>query len=76
LAHDQLAFANVVGNLAHNQAGVANGTSTTDGTASAAQGSHTAFSTAVNYFSPRMNGVQVMLGVTQNESQTGTAKAV
>ncbi len=69
LAHDQLAFANVVGNLAHNQAGVANGTGSSD----AAAGSHTASNTAVNYLSPRMNGVQLTLGVMQSESQAGTA---
>ncbi|MEN9341548.1 MAG: hypothetical protein RL178_860 [Pseudomonadota bacterium] len=69
LAHDQLAFANVVGNLAHNQAGVANGTGSSD----AAAGSHTAFNTAVNYLSPRISGVQLTLGVMQNESQAGTA---
>ncbi len=69
LAHDQLAFANVVGNLAHNQAGVANGTGSSD----AAAGSHTAFNTAVNYISPRISGVQLTLGVMQNDSQAGTA---
>ena len=72
LAHDQLAFSNVVGNLSHNNAGVANGTSTTDGAQSAAAGAHTAFTTAINYISPRFNGVQVTLGLTQNDSKTTT----
>ncbi len=67
LAHDQLAAANVVGNLSHNNAGVPNGTSTTDGAASAAAGAHTPFTTAINYLSPRINGVQVTLGMTQSE---------
>ncbi len=69
LAHDQLAAANVVGNLAHNQVGVANGT----GASNAAAGSHSALNTAINYLSPRINGVQLTLGVTQNDSQEGTA---
>ena len=68
LAHDQLAMANVVGNLAHNQAGVSNGSGATN----AAAGSHSALNTAVNYISPRFNGVQLTLGVTQNDSQAGT----
>jgi predicted porin len=72
LAHDQLAFSNVVGNLSHNNAGVANGTNTTDGAQSAAAGAHTAFTTAINYISPRFNGIQVTLGLTQNDSKTTT----
>ncbi len=63
LAHDQLAAANVVGNLAHNQAGVSNGT----GASNAAAGSHSALNTAVNYLSPRFNGIQLTLGVTQSD---------
>jgi predicted porin len=59
LAHDQLAFANVAGNLAHNGNG-----------SGAASVSHTAFNTAVNYISPRMSGVQLLLGMTQNEVET------
>ncbi len=62
LAHDQLAAANVVGNLAHNQAGVSNGS----GASNAAAGSHSALNTAVNYLSPRINGIQVTLGVTES----------
>jgi predicted porin len=77
LAHDQLAAANVVGNLSHNNAGVPNGTSTTDGAASAAAGAHTPFTTAINYLSPRMSGVQVTLGMTQSnvEDSSKTTKA-
>ncbi len=77
LAHDQLAAANVVGNLSHNNAGVPNGTSTTDGAASAAAGAHTPFTTAINYLSPRINGVQVTLGMTQSnvEDSSKTLKA-
>jgi predicted porin len=59
LAHDQLAFANVSGNLAHNGNGGAAGTA-----------SHTALSTAVNYISPRFSGVQFSLGMTQNDNTT------
>jgi predicted porin len=64
LAHDQLAFANVAGNLSHNSNG---------GTAGTA--SHTALNTAVNYLSPRMSGVQLALGMTQSEvDETGKNK--
>ena len=69
LTHDQLAAANVVGNLAHNQAGAANGS----GASNAAAGSHSALNTAVNYLSPRMNGVQLTLGVTQSEVEASNA---
>ena len=72
LAHDQLAFANVVGNLAHNQAGVANGS----GASNAAAGSHTALNTAVNYISPRFNGAQLTLGVMQSEVDASNANNV
>ncbi len=72
LAHDQLAFANVVGNLAHNQVGVANGS----GAANAAAGSHTALNTAVNYISPRFNGAQLTLGVMQSEVDASNANKV
>jgi predicted porin len=65
LAHDQLAFANVVGNLAHSQAGVADGSAST--ATNLAAGSHSALNTAVNYISPRMSGVQFMLGVTNSQ---------
>ena len=59
LAHDQLAFANVTGNLAHNGNG-----------SGAGSASHTALSTAVNYISPRFSGVQFSLGMTQNDNTT------
>ncbi len=72
LAHDQLAAANVVGNLAHNQAGPANGS----GASNAAAGSHSALNTAVNYISPRMSGVQLTLGVTQSEVDASNANKV
>jgi predicted porin len=66
LALDQLAAANVAGNLAHSTAyGVA-------GTAS-----HTAFATGVRYLSPRISGVQVTAGITRNnveESNKDTVK--
>jgi predicted porin len=61
LGYDQLAFANVAGNLTHNGNGSGAGTA-----------AHTALSTAVNYMSPVFSGVQVMAGVMQNESQAGT----
>jgi predicted porin len=61
LGYDQLAFANVAGNLTHNGNGSGAGTA-----------AHAAFSTAVNYMSPVFSGVQVMAGVMQNESQAGT----
>jgi predicted porin len=65
LSHDQLAFANVAGNLSH------------DGNGSeAAKTSHTNHSVAVNYLSPRMSGVQVSLGLTQDDTEkTGSEKA-
>jgi predicted porin len=72
LSHDQLAAANVVGNLAHNQAGPANGS----GASNAAAGSHSALNTAVNYISPRMSGVQLTLGVTQSEVDASNANKV
>ncbi len=72
LAHDQLAAANVAGNLAHDQAGPANGS----GASNAAAGSHTNRSTAVNYLTPRMNGVQLSLGVTQSEVDASNANKV
>jgi predicted porin len=64
LAHDQLAFANVAGNLAHNL-------NTAGG---AATESHTASSTAVNYLSPRFSGVQLSLGMTQNDVEATNAR--
>ncbi len=73
LAHDQLAAANVAGNLAHDQAGPANGSSST--ATNLAAGSHTGRSTAINYLSPRFNGAQLVLGLTQSEvDETGKAK--
>ena len=73
LAHDQLAAANVAGNLAHDQAGPANGAATT--ASNLAAGSHSGRSTAINYLSPRFNGAQLVLGVTQSEvDETGKAK--
>ncbi len=67
LAHDQLAFANVVGNLAHND--------TAAGTGTAGTVSHTARSVALNYLSPRFNGLQVSLGITEDNTEaTGAAK--
>ncbi len=69
LAHDQLAFANVAGNLAHdnNQLTI---------TTNAASVSHTNRNVAINYLSPRMNGVQLSLGVTQDDNDTaGSAKS-
>ena len=65
LAHDQLAFANVAGNLAHNNNG-----------SGAGSASHTASSTAVNYFSPRFSGVQLSLGMTQNDVEASNAAKV
>ena len=67
LAHDQLAAANVAGNLAHadNGSGAAGGSSF---------GSHTSRNVAINYMSPRFSGVQVMLGMTQNDSEVTGAK--
>ena len=67
LAHDQLAAANVSGNLAHSTAYGVAGTS-----------AHTAFATGVRYLSPRMNGVQVTAGLTRSnveESGKDTTKS-
>ncbi len=74
LAHDQLAAANVVGNLAHSQAGVADGSSST--ATNLAAGSHSAYNTAVNYISPRMSGVQLMLGVTNSQVEESNKNKV
>jgi predicted porin len=74
LGFDQLAANNVIGNLAHSNAGVANGTTATDPVAGPASGSHTVSNTAINYMSPSFSGVRVMLGMTQNDTE-GTAKA-
>ncbi len=64
LGADQLAAANVVGNLAHSTA-LATGVSTS---------SHTDFNNAVNFYSPVMSGLQVGLGVTKNTVDTNGAK--
>ncbi len=71
LSHDQLAAANVVGNLAHST----ELTGAATATANTVTGSHTARNVAVNYLSPRFNGVQLSLGMTQSDSEvTGSAK--
>jgi predicted porin len=64
LANDQLAAANVVGNLAHSTV-LATGVSTS---------AHTDFSNAVNYTSPTMSGLQLKLGVAKNTVDTNGAK--
>ncbi len=61
LGADQLAAANVAGNLAHNGNG-----------AGAATTSHTARSVAANYFTPRMSGVQLSAGLMQANTETTT----
>ncbi len=63
LGADQLAAANVVGNVAYD-----------NGTAMAASEttSHTTRHNGVNYISPRMNGLQVSVGVMQAETETTT----
>jgi predicted porin len=67
LGADQLAGANVVGNVAYD-----NGTPMT----SSGTTSHTTRHVAVNYLSPRMNGFQLSLGVMQDDTTTTTkAKA-
>jgi predicted porin len=64
LGADQLAAANVVGNLAHSTV-LASNVSTA---------AHTDFNTAVNYMSPSLNGFTIMAGMMENttESATGT----
>jgi predicted porin len=61
LGNDQLAAANVVGNLSH---------SNTTLPSNASSSAHTELNTAINYFSPRMNGVQIVAGVMQNDRET------
>ncbi len=61
LGADQLAFANVAGNLAHNSNG-----------SGAAKTAHTARHVAVNYFSPRVSGVQLTAGLMQANTETTT----
>jgi predicted porin len=65
LGADQLAAANVAGNLAHDQ--------TITGGASI--GSHTGRFESVNYFTPRMSGVQLTAGVMINEVDASTGKS-
>ena len=74
LTHDQLAAANVAGNLAHDAAGPANGSAST--AANVAAGSHTTRNTAINYLSPRMNGVQLSLGAMISEVDASNANKV
>ncbi len=62
LSNDQLAAANVAGNLAHS-----------DAQGDASTTSHTNRSVAVNYFSPVMNGVQLSLGATQDDTEASNA---
>ncbi len=64
LANDQLAAANVVGNLSHSTV-LATGVSTS---------AHTDFNTAVNFISPKMSGLQLALGVTKQTVDTNGAK--
>jgi len=76
LANDQLAAANVVGNLAHSNAGT-----TIDGTpapfaagstadsSNTSMGAHTARLISANYLSPRMNGFQFNLGLMQDKAE-------
>ncbi len=66
LAHDQLAAANVVGNLAHS--------TVLAGTSGATTASHSPRVIAINYLSPVMSGVQLSLGMTQDDSETTGAK--
>ncbi len=61
LAHDQLAMANVVGNLAHDN--------TTALAADVTTVSHLNVATAVNYMSPRINGIQFVGGVMENTAE-------
>jgi predicted porin len=63
LGADQLAAANVVGNLAYD-----NGTAMT----SASTTSHTTRHVGANYLSPRVSGGQLSLGVMQNDTETTT----
>ena len=63
LGADQLAAANVVGNVAYD-----NGTAMADSETT----SHTTRHNGVNYISPRMNGVQVSLGFMTNDTETTT----
>ena len=63
LGADQLAAANVVGNVAYD-----NGTAMADSETT----SHTTRHNGVNYISPRMNGVQLSLGIMQNNTETTT----
>ncbi len=63
LGADQLAAANVVGNVAYD-----NGTAMADSETT----SHTTRHNGVNYISPRMNGLQVSLGFMTNDTETTT----
>ncbi len=81
LGADQLAAANVVGNLAHSNAGTTIDSdpapigSTAATFANTSTGSHTARLVSANYLSPRMNGVQLSLGLMSDTTeQTGAAK--
>jgi predicted porin len=61
LSHDQLAAANVVGNLAHS-----------DPAATGPTASHTNRFVGLNYLSPRFNGVQVVGSMMQSDTKTTT----
>jgi predicted porin len=61
LGHDQLAAANVVGNLAHS-----------DPAATGPTASHTNRFVGLNYLSPRFNGVQVVGSMMQSDTKTTT----
>ena len=63
LGADQLAAANVVGNVAYD-----NGTAMADSETT----SHTTRHVGVNYISPRINGVQLSLGLMTNDTETTT----
>jgi predicted porin len=68
LGNDQLAAANVVGNLVHDN------TTPMTGASGVNTQSHVARNTAINYISPRINGFQGSLGLTQsNVEATGVA---
>ncbi len=62
LGADQLAAANVVGNLAHSTVLASNVSSA----------AHTDFNTAVNYMSPSFNGLTLMVGMTENTTESAT----
>ncbi len=67
LSHDQMAAANVVGNLAHSDVNAPSADA-------APTASHTNRFVGLNYLSPRFNGLQIVGSVMQQDTETSSGK--